>query len=210
MRGSPAGPVAPASPERSIPAGAGEPPRQRTCRCMSRVYPRGCGGARYHHADPWTQHGLSPRVRGSPPATPCKPRGPGSIPAGAGEPRRRSIQRHRREVYPRGCGGAVIVRTSECCGEGLSPRVRGSPGGSREDSRGVWSIPAGAGEPYAPRCCYGNAAVYPRGCGGAAPAGGEKLGAWGLSPRVRGSPSVELDADEIIGSIPAGAGEPIG
>ena len=66
VRGSPSDDTTITYNDRSIPAGAGEPLRQRTCRYKNRVYPRGCGGAhRMIPPSPITT-GLSPRVRGSP------------------------------------------------------------------------------------------------------------------------------------------------
>ena len=53
----------------------------------------------------------------------------GSIPACAGEPSAGTRSTRMRRVYPRVCGGAAsTLRTTAHVG-GLSPRVRGSPGG---------------------------------------------------------------------------------
>ena len=50
---------------RSIPAGAGEPPPELNTTDNLLVYPRGCGGAVSQHGNTNERHGLSPRVRGS-------------------------------------------------------------------------------------------------------------------------------------------------
>ena len=71
--------------------------------------------------------GLSPRVRGSPFDEPAKLYLAGSIPACAGEPPPTAAQPRSRRVYPRVCGGAAWVDSLPRRGEGLSPRVRGSP-----------------------------------------------------------------------------------
>ena len=72
------------------------------------------------------------------------------------------------------------------------------------------SIPAGAGEPTR-RAAEGLAPrVYPRGCGGANVPTQPKCAHRGLSPRVRGSLIAASKPDELPGSIPAGAGEPLG
>ncbi len=52
----------------SIPAGAGEPVKDRHGNNRRGVYPRGCGGARFHAWRDGVLQGLSPRVRGSPSA----------------------------------------------------------------------------------------------------------------------------------------------
>ena len=75
---------------------------------------------------------------------------------------------------------------------------------------GCWrSIPACAGEPIFPRAVIALHRVYPRVCGG--------TGLWfllrtffsGLSPRVRGNRKEGWTPDNIDGSIPACAGEPV-
>ena len=73
----------------SIPAGAGEPRQHSLWRTIGSVYPRGCGGARGLCQRESRRYGLSPRVRGSPRAVVRNPDTLGSIPACAGEPRRR-------------------------------------------------------------------------------------------------------------------------
>ena len=193
---------------RSIPAGAGEPiPRSAQMRQRG-VDPRGCGGAAsVAHASPFVS-GRSPRVRGS-----HYPHGwgwgrGGSIPAGAGEPRRHDRAGHRLWVDPRGCGGAGLTCAPCWRAMGRSPRVRGSltaPGQSYE-MRG--SIPAGAGEPAAWRPGSSRRRVDPRGCGGAVIREAEEMLSEGRSPRVRGSPDPAREGRQVRGSIPAGAGEP--
>ena len=49
-----------------------------------------------------------------------------SIPACAGEPHAREMRPQSYEVYPRVCGGAVLIRVEALACQGLSPRVRGS------------------------------------------------------------------------------------
>ena len=50
--------------------------------------------------------------------------------------------------------------------------------------------------------------AYPRGCGAAFTYLRERKGLSGLSPRVRGSPAVEVSPGTSPGPIPAGAGQP--
>ena len=147
VRGSPSISDASLAIRGSIPAGAGEPQSVEHVAKQVRVYPRGCGGATRSVIAPCPEWGLSPRVRGSPLRGLREPSGPGSIPAGAGEPAWRLPSRHRRGVYPRGCGGAPSSCSQSGRAVGLSPRVRGSPLKDVPEQAGRGSIPAGAGEP---------------------------------------------------------------
>ena len=70
------------------------------------------------------------------------------------------------EVYPRVCGGTLMVARRLCRAGGLSPRVRGNLGWDSARPADQGSIPACAGEP-----CYLShriisRVVYPRVCGG--------------------------------------------
>ena len=131
----------------SIPACAGEPTKRLNNGRTRRVYPRVCGGTRFRRRRRWRRRGLSPRVRGtevremasrsifglSPrvrgnPFLAAKvPPEIGSIPACAGEPRRRRGPDYRRRVYPRVCGGTGHFPPPTSRAKGLSPRVRGNP-----------------------------------------------------------------------------------
>ena len=134
----------------------------------------------------------------------------GSIPAGAGEPGACIPSMCRRRVYPRGCGGACMSGYVSSSSGGLSPRVRGSHSIAVRTYQDYGSIPAGAGEPSP--SCPGKTPdrVYPRGCGGAAEGRDQRHCCGGLSPRVRGSHRATLGGHCRKGSIPAGAGEPVG
>ena len=152
--------------------------------------------------------GLSPRVRGNPPWLLRICRRAGSIPACAGEPRRRRRARSAQGVYPRVCGGTRHVGRELRADRGLSPRVRGNRQRPTLSGVSAGSIPACAGEPRSDGARRARRAVYPRVCGGtilhfiSVPSG------WGLSPRVRGNRGAH--AHVILGerSIPACAGEP--
>ena len=112
-------------------------------------------------------------------------------------------------VYPRGCGGAWRSIRRLRGRRGLSPRVRGSRFLRRLEAAIEGSIPAGAGEPELPRFLPVAVGVYPRGCGGATTTVTMPDGRKGLSPRVRGSLGASAAGFGRIGSIPAGAGEPV-
>ena len=51
--------------------------------------------------------------------------------------------------------------------------------------------------------------VYPRVCGGTDNERAARIVESGLSPRVRGNPDAGLNPGDVIGSIPACAGEPV-
>ncbi len=210
VRGNPSTGVPCSLLEGSIPAGAGEPHPGERGGVPGPVYPRGCGGTRCANREGMSVTGLSPRVRGN--LHPARPRrrGPGSIPAGAGEPYDAARLAPVSPVYPRGCGGTVGLEQVEVSGRGLSPRVRGNPQGLRPAGVRHRSIPAGAGEPRAWSGRRAPTRVYPRGCGGTGMMEGPKTRAEGLSPRVRGNLSLRELVTENERSIPAGAGEPHG
>ena len=73
---------------------------------------------------------------------------------------------------------------------------------------GLRSIPAGAGEPCPAYPVPHSGRVDPRGCGGAAAINEAMASKCGRSPRVRGSHRSERGSVCVMGSIPAGAGEP--
>ena len=152
--------------------------------------------------------GLSPQVRGNQ----LKPApihlSPGSIPAGAGEPRLPNSSNADIKVYPRRCGGTAVNSGFLSKMPGLSPQVRGNPLSRASDLVVQGSIPAGAGEPYSGRWCRWCTGVYPRRCGGTRHQLRLERLNLGLSPQVRGNPAKKHLNTELEGSIPAGAGEP--
>ena len=151
---------------RSIPACAGEPGGNEMGDVQKRVYPRVCGGTASISSNWSSGTGLSPRVRGNRFGAGQPLVAAGSIPACAGEPRRRRLSRRGGGVYPRVCGGTKARSRCAVAIEGLSPRVRGNPLRSGRDRLPSRSIPACAGEPSFPGACPCRAWVYPRVCGG--------------------------------------------
>ena len=91
----------------SIPACAGEPNFGIQNESEVRVYPRVCGGTPGGNQPGGISEGLSPRVRGNPPASPSPAPQQRSIPACAGEPGRKSGAGIQSGVYPRVCGGTL-------------------------------------------------------------------------------------------------------
>ena len=194
--------------DRSIPACAGEPHGALLCPRPPMVYPRVCGGTSSVGAPISSQCGLSPRVRGNPPASSplftCRR----SIPACAGEPGCPVQSPDWPGVYPRVCGGTDARLPSKRYSGGLSPRVRGNPTPAADRKHARRSIPACAGEPS-----HGSGAadapwVYPRVCGGTSWRGAGSAGTKGLSPRVRGNRASASWSGATARSIPACAGEP--
>ena len=113
----------------SIPACAGEPQERLGVHHQVQVYPRVCGGTSAAGRADASQCGLSPRVRGNlmPARLGSDPQR--SIPACAGEPVLRFGQARISRVYPRVCGGTSFAAVAQADYVGLSPRVRGNPGG---------------------------------------------------------------------------------
>ena len=173
---------------RSIPACAGEPAAVRKAGMTGR--------------------GLSPRVRGNLSCNSWISPRRRSIPACAGEPSTSGVCLKASTVYPRVCGGTSRHGTTALEVDGLSPRVRGNRGLIQIRQKVLRSIPACAGEPLRGHWPPPAKRVYPRVCGGT------RWPRWwrgpyrGLSPRVRGNRPFMVWPSDILGSIPACAGEP--
>ena len=132
---------------RSIPACAGEPRPSGPSRGRTGVYPRVCGGTLGDVIRHLRTKGLSPRVRGNRGCSRVSPRYGRSIPACAGEPGFRGLYVYPGWVYPRVCGGTLMLMLRDSPEKGLSPRVRGNHGRRTERDGVERSIPACAGEP---------------------------------------------------------------
>ena len=208
VRGNPHGDVAQLAAPGSIPACAGEPAQRRHIVELHGVYPRVCGGTGAAPAHRGTAWGLSPRVRGN--RAPLRVGRPTrrSIPACAGEPRRKTRIGGLAAVYPRVCGGTILLLPVTAYGMGLSPRVRGNRIRAIDLINRQRSIPACAGEPIARPARASVRGVYPRVCGGTEIRISSPVSGCGLSPRVRGNPIVVVNGTVMVGSIPACAGEP--
>ena len=172
------------------------------------VYPRAGGGTLAAPCNATPCLGLSPRRRGNRWAA-ARPRTtPGSIPAQAGEPSCSARCANPRWVYPRAGGGTAKSASHATDAEGLSPRRRGNRRATEGFEGRQGSIPAQAGEPTTPRPRSCPERVYPRAGGGTAIKSGDLNAFSGLSPRRRGNHAQRLPCGEIVGSIPAQAGEP--
>ena len=171
----------------SIPACAGEPDNGSRWWRPGTVYPRVCGGTDWAMWPVSRSGGLSPRVRGN------------RLHAGERSDR----------VYPRVCGGTPPVGDESPITAGLSPRVRGNRLIQYDEDGEAISIPACAGEPGTLAVASPHSQVYPRVCGGTRRRVRVSYLILGLSPRVRGNPSLPSEnVSHHWGSIPACAGEP--
>ena len=110
----------------TIPACAGEPSAARRRRRTAKDHPRVCGGAARNDRTERVEAGPSPRVRGSPGIRLLFGPTQGTIPACAGEPRRRFDRLYGFGDHPRVCGGAGGRPWGHGPDGGPSPRVRGS------------------------------------------------------------------------------------
>ena len=131
-----------------------------------------------------------------------------SIPAHAGEPRRRFPRPRRIRVYPRPCGGTSRPSNDGRHPLGLSPPVRGNRYWRGAGRPLGGSIPARAGEPRRLVVGFGLGRVYPRPCGGTSQQTRLHRPLTGLSPPVRGNPARPRSDFRRRRSIPARAGEP--
>ena len=152
--------------------------------------------------------GLSPRVRGNQMPKKLPPLPGRSIPACAGEPNTGPEPGKDGGVYPRVCGGTGTGPPRRRFRRGLSPRVRGNRTSSAAVRGERRSIPACAGEPRAIDATTRSSRVYPRVCGGTVTMTWAAGHDPGLSPRVRGNPSLRRRHHIFRRSIPACAGEP--
>ncbi len=171
----------------SIPAWAGEPLPCGPRRCRRWVDPRVGGGTCEDSITGLTPEGRSPRGRGNRPCARRPIEGLGSIPAWAGEPRRRSGRRPLGGVDPRVGGGTLSEAQLDALFVGRSPRGRGNRGRRRPGGVDEGSIPAWAGEPKALLPCPFQLGVDPRVGGGTLGEPRRVLSYPGRSPRGRGN-----------------------
>ena len=154
--------------------------------------------------------GLSPRVRGIHALHASSLQQSGSIPACTGNPVVNTVCAHFLWVYPRVYGESHQEVCIMANGPGLSPRVRGIPGGGHQGRAEHGSIPACTGNPARHLGGAGDCRVYPRVYGESLLDETGHPGDAGLSPRVRGI-RVQVWADGLDqGSIPACTGNPAG
>ena len=150
--------------------------------------------------------GSSPRVRGTLGQDPARGGYPGIIPACAGNTTWISSLRSMARDHPRVCGEHKSVCTPPTSCSGSSPRVRGTRRGPVQErvQRGI--IPACAGNTGA---YHNEGAVmrdHPRVCGEHIVWTDDNTGLEESSPRVRGTQQLVKTVGDIVGIIPACAG----
>ena len=131
-----------------IPAHAGEPPVRAGRGAPHRAYPRSRGGTASALLATSNVKGLSPLTRGNLHLAAHRLRGPGPIPAHAGEPRCGYSGFEFYGAYPRSRGGTDVRGDSMEPYLGLSPLTRGNRGMVISRLLSWGPIPAHAGEPF--------------------------------------------------------------
>ena len=150
--------------------------------------------------------GSSPRVRGSLLIRWALLYGHGIIPAGAGLTAAEEMPLPFTQDHPRGCGAHSSSICNSVSSRGSSPRVRGSPSRDGFCKTAAGIIPAGAGLTSSLPMSLLDMRDHPRGCGAHHHKAGKWIDSTGSSPRVRGSRELQVDALQLGGIIPAGAG----
>ena len=176
------------APVGSIPASAGNPCFGATCGGRSTVHPRERGESVIAPISGMNVRGPSPRARGIRGHERLPGRGAGSIPASAGNPAAAAGKAGLAGVHPRERGESLRTRRTSKLDYGPSPRARGIPWRTRRAGRGSW--------------------VHPRERGESSSAAWMRTTRSGPSPRARGIRLLRGADSELLGSIPASAGNP--
>ena len=206
VRGTQSRSHASVTPERFIPAGAGNTAYREQSAVRGPVHPRGCGEHANLRAELSNPNGSSPRVRGTRRRCGDALEDVRFIPAGAGNTRDIPARRLLGAVHPRGCGEHCIEHCGDPICAGSSPRVRGTLRGFRSRRAEARFIPAGAGNTCRRDARLSHSTVHPRGCGEHCPASCGWLSGPGSSPRVRGTRGSGRGQGGQARFIPAGAG----
>ena len=191
---------------RFIPAGAGNTYIRAKNKATATVYPRWRGEHPLPVIQLHCQCGLSPLARGTRCCDYCIWRGPGFIPAGAGNTAPISGANPTNTVYPRWRGEhrgkKLMLRKTN----GLSPLARGTLLQCQQSFPDCRFIPAGAGNTRRWHRQTPVLSVYPRWRGEHYRDRFWNLQRGGLSPLARGTPVSGLSDDICARFIPAGAG----
>ncbi len=192
-----------------IPARAGNAPRWPPWPIPMPVHPRACGERLGSGGYVRLSSGSSPRVRGThrPPGFSRAPTR--FIPARAGNATYRAAHFASIPVHPRACGERDVLPLDRRLVFGSSPRVRGTrpeplPGADR-----VRFIPARAGNAGDRRRSSPRYSVHPRACGERCRQRSQPGHAHGSSPRVRGTPPLDMLDNRPPRFIPARAGNAV-
>ncbi len=157
-------------------------------------------------AVPTTILGSSPRVRGTVAVFNALYTAFRIIPACAGNSSGRSTKRGRSRDHPRVCGEQPVRLRCRGTSRGSSPRVRGTV----LPLINVWCIdgiiPACAGNSVFQRTCFCWERDHPRVCGEQDHSSRLQHNSPGSSPRVRGTDNTYKSKSNLLGIIPACAG----
>ncbi len=194
--------------EGSIPAHAGQPGTPATSAGALRVHPRSRGATTDSVVGPKKRPGPSPLTRGNREAAQRRLRGPGSIPAHAGQPVGASNGAWTSRVHPRSRGATRRPHKRHFSFTGPSPLTRGNRDAGRAPVHRRGSIPAHAGQPTTRACARWPCRVHPRSRGATLLKGIVAEPDEGPSPLTRGNPTVACPRASASGSIPAHAGQP--
>ena len=172
---------------RFIPAGAGNTALSFSYYRPATVYPRWRG--EHYRTDCRILFfcGLSPLARGTRCCDYCIWRGPGFIPAGAGNTLVLNRPALETPVYPRWRGEHIYQNISFYSHGGLSPLARGTRIKHGLTRRAARFIPAGAGNTRLQHWIWKRGAVYPRWRGEHAAIIQKRTQGIGLSPLARGT-----------------------
>ena len=188
VRGTPWSRGIACTPNRFIPACAGNSPAHPGSSRGLPVHPRACGELVIVRDEPQTEDGSSPRVRGQLADIAIDMVDiTGSSPRVRGTLRDRRFRRGWFRFIPARAGNSMADDGTERAGRGSSPRVRGTPPRPRRQSTRRRFIPARAGNSATPASPVDPGPVHPRACGeltGVTTITGPGSGS---SPRVRGT-----------------------
>jgi len=128
LRGTLMGNLVNTSPDRFIPAPAGNASPMPGAISVTAVHPRACGERGWIQSSTASSAGSSPRLRGTPEGHDVSPFAERFIPAPAGNARAAPMRHHCRPVHPRACGERISFLQKRQSPHGSSPRLRGTPG----------------------------------------------------------------------------------
>ena len=191
---------------RFIPARAGNRTARRTTSPASSVHPRACGEQAFRSSPAAFATGSSPRVRGTVPRHRHGRDRRRFIPARAGNSAAASTATADHLVHPRACGEQGCFSCSARRSRGSSPRVRGTAHVAHRLRVPPRFIPARAGNSWCRSRSLRAVPVHPRACGEQASIASWKSGAFGSSPRVRGTVRPRVPDRRRGRFIPARAG----
>ena len=192
---------------RIIPARAGQTMQASSVEAANPDHPRACGANQGAPADPWSQDGSSPRVRGKLLQFAGGHVAKRIIPARAGQTGVMTISSMTSPDHPRACGANPMPRLGTAGQSGSSPRVRGKPLYEDVGAGQRRIIPARAGQTCSGSGSRRAGTDHPRACGANPMPRLGTAGQSGSSPRVRGKLCDVLGEHARGRIIPARAGQ---